>query len=217
MGALAAVVFDMDGVLVDSEPLHFVAMNTALGTVGESIEEAEFNQFLGTTTDLTLTTLIRRRQLSITLAELLPRYDAALLAALAVPHPPEPGVVDLLASCRRLALRVGLASSSRQLWIAATLRALDLVDAFDVLVGGDDVTRGKPDPEIYLRAASALEVAPTACLAIEDSPNGVRSAAAAGMRVLGVRTSRTLDVPLPGATWIVPSLTAFDLAAVAGA
>ena len=112
-------------------------------------------------------------------------------------------------------MRVGLASSSRQLWIAATLHALALSTAFDAVVAGDEVAHGKPDPEIYLRAAHLLEVAPARCLAIEDSPNGVLSAAAAGMRVLGVRTSRTADVSLPGATWIVASLEDFDLATAA--
>ena len=134
-----------------------------------------------------------------------------LLRVLVQPREPEPGVVALVERGRELGMRLGVASSSRRLWIDATLRSLGLSDAFDAIVSGDDVERGKPDPQIYLLAARQLGVAPHRCLAIEDAPKGVQSARAAGMAVLGVRTPYTAHLRLEGAERIVDSLADLDL------
>jgi beta-phosphoglucomutase-like phosphatase (HAD superfamily) len=96
-------------------------------------------------------------------------------------------------------------------WIDATLGSIGLADAFDVIVSGDDVVRGKPEPEIYLLAAERLGVAAERCVAIEDSPHGVQSAHRAGMFVLGVRTPVTAHLPLDGAHRVVDSLADLDL------
>lgn len=214
MHDLAAIVFDMDGVLLDSEPLHFEALGAVLGRDDVHLSSEENEAFIGATAEATFSTLISRYALPRSMAEYIDLYDAAVLKVLADPRPPAPGVTDLLAAARGLDMRLALASSSRRLWIDATLRSLELSRAFDVVVSGDDVAHGKPEPEIYLLAAKRLGVAPERCLAIEDSPNGVLSAHRAGMTVIGVRTAYTAHLELPGAAQIVDALPEVDLAAM---
>ncbi|MDQ3809686.1 MAG: HAD family phosphatase [Chloroflexota bacterium] len=211
MTRFAAVIFDMDGVLIDSEPLHFEVLNEVLASEGEAISRADNEEFIGTTTETLWTALIARRQLAHTREEYETRYDAAVLRVLARPHPAAPGAAELARHLRRLGTRLAVASSSRRTWVAATLRSIGLDDAFDAWACGDEVARGKPDPEIYLLAARRLGVPAEQCLAIEDAPNGVLSAARAGMAVLGVRTPYTAHLPLDGAQRVVDSLTELDL------
>jgi HAD superfamily hydrolase (TIGR01509 family) len=206
-----AIVFDMDGVLLDSEPLHYAALNTALGRDGLRLGRDEYEHFIGTRTEAMLSDLIARYQLPRSQAEYLRDYDAAVVEQLQEPRSPADGVGALMQFARGLGMRLGLGSSSRRLWIDATLRSLGLAGAFDAIVSGDEVSVGKPDPQIYLLAATRLGIPPTACLAIEDAPNGVASARAAGMTVLGVRTPYTAHLQLADVMETVDSLADLDL------
>jgi HAD superfamily hydrolase (TIGR01509 family) len=143
--------------------------------------------------------------------EYIARYDDMLVRVLREPHAPAAGVSALIARLRELGMRLAVASSSRTAWVEATIRSLGLADAFDVVVSGDDVERGKPDPAIYVLTAQRLGVAPERCMAIEDSPNGVQSARLAGMTVLGVRTEYTAHLHLDGVARTVDSLAELDL------
>jgi HAD superfamily hydrolase (TIGR01509 family) len=212
MARFDAVIFDMDGVLIDSEPLHFGVLTELLAAEGRAYTRAENEEFIGTTTQAMFSTLIARYGLPGSLADYEAAYDAAVLRVLEQPHPPSAGVLALVERLRQLGARLAVASSSRRLWIEATLRSIGLPCAFEEVVSGDDVERGKPDPAIYLLAAKRLGVTPPRCLAVEDSPNGVLSARAAGMVVLGVRTPYTAHLQLDGAEKIVGSLAELDLA-----
>ncbi|MDQ6672425.1 MAG: HAD family phosphatase [Chloroflexota bacterium] len=206
-----AIIFDMDGVLIDSEPLHFEVLNEVLAADGQALSRAENEEFIGATTETMWRTLIARRGLLRSMDDYKARYDEILLRELLQPRDPAPGVLALVRRGRELGMRLGVASSSRRIWIDATLRSLDLSGAFDAIVSGDDVARGKPDPQIYQLAAQYLRIVPPRCLAIEDSPNGVQSARGAGMVVLGVRTPYTAHLQLDGAERIVDSLAELDL------
>jgi HAD superfamily hydrolase (TIGR01509 family) len=206
-----AVIFDMDGVLIDSEPLHFAVLSDLLARAGHTLTRAENEQFIGTTSEAMFSTLIARHGLSGTVAEYIARYDETLLRVLREPHAPAPGVIALMARSRELGKRLAVASSSRRPWVEATIQSLGLADAFDAVVTGDDVERGKPDPAIYLLTAQRLGVRPDRCVAIEDSPNGVQSARLAGMTVLGVRTEYTAHLHLDGVARSVDSLAELDL------
>jgi HAD superfamily hydrolase (TIGR01509 family) len=211
-----AVIFDMDGVLIDSEPLHFEVLNAVLGLDGQSLTREENEAFIGTTSEFMFSTLIARHRLPRSVADYLTLYDAMLLRALEQPRAPQPGVERLIACAREREMRLAVASSSRRLWIDATLHSLSLGSTFEVIVSGDDVLRSKPDPAIYTLAAERLGVPPSRCLAIEDAPNGVTSARRAGMPVLGVRTPYTAHLQLEGALQVVNSLTEIDLCQYAG-
>ena len=206
-----AVIFDMDGVLIDSEPLHFDVLRQLLARDGLELRAAENEEFIGTTSEAMFATLIARHGLSRSVPEYIALYDANVLQVLQRPHAPQPGVTRLIAYLRSREVRLGVASSSRRPWIDATLRSLGLSDDFDVIVSGDDAARSKPDPAIYELAARRLQVPPARCLAIEDSPNGAESARRAGMSVLGVRTSYTAHLSLDGVLKTVDSLADLDL------
>jgi len=202
----------MDGVLLDSEPLHFSALEAVLGLDGVPLSMAEFEELIGTTTEATLSTLIARHHLPRSIPEYTRLYDTEILRLLEQPHPAADGARELVFAGRESGLRVALASSSRRVWIDATLRSIGLEGAFEAIVSGDEVSHSKPDPEIYLLAAERLAVAPQRCLAIEDSPNGAASARRAGMTVIGVRTPYTAHLALDGVLFTVDSLTEVDLA-----
>jgi HAD superfamily hydrolase (TIGR01509 family) len=201
-----AVIFDMDGVLIDSEPLHFAALSSLLARDGVALSHAENEEFIGVTSQTMFSTLIARHDLPKSVADYMTLFDQGVLRVLDGSHPPQPGVVPLIAYARSLGMRLAVASSSRRGWIEATLRSTGLSHAFDVVVSGDDVESSKPDPQIYMLAAERLGVSAERCLAIEDSPNGVESAVRAGMTVLGVRTPYTANLQLHGVIRTVDSL-----------
>jgi HAD superfamily hydrolase (TIGR01509 family) len=198
-------------VLIDSEPLHFDVIQEVLAVEGQTYTHAENEEFIGTTTDAFWSTMIPRKRLAQPRAYYEARYDEGVLRVLSRTWPAAPGVTALVPHLAALGMRLAVASSSKRQWIAATLRSISLSDAFPTIAAGDDVVRGKPDPEIYVLAAQMLGLPPAQCVAIEDSPNGVTSAHAAGMAVLGVRTPYTAHLQLDGAQRIVESLTELDL------
>lgn len=206
-----AVVFDMDGVLLDSEPLHHGVLQALLAQDGRTMDRAEYEQFIGWTMEAMFETLVDRHNLSVSPADYGGRYTAMLLSVLQQPLEPAPGVVPLLRRLHELGVQLAVASSSQRAWIDTTLRSLGIDGLFDAVASADDVVHGKPDPAIYLLAAERLGVPPARCLAIEDSPSGVVSARAAGMTVLGVRTTYTAHLHLEGAERIVDSLAELDL------
>lgn len=209
-----AVIFDMDGVLLDSEPLHFQALNEVLGRAGYQLTAHEYEELIGVTLEETWRRLIERFDLRERLDVYAARYDEAVLTILRRPLDPSPGVVTLLEALREASVPLALASSSKRNWIAATLHSLGVADYFPIVVSGDDVARGKPDPEIFLLTARKLGLPPEQCVVIEDSPHGVTAASRAGMRTIAVRTPYTAHLPLPEADLIVDSLVGLDLAAL---
>jgi HAD superfamily hydrolase (TIGR01509 family) len=206
-----AVVFDMDGVLLDSEPLHHLTVNYLLAEEGASLRLADYLGYVGTTLDDTWGDLVRRFGLKKPFEYYRDRYDAEILRHYRVSAEPLPGALWLVNELGTLGKRLAVASSSRTEWVTVCLAKLGLLDSFPVLVTGDMVTHGKPNPEIYLKAAERLGVAPDRCLAIEDAPKGVQSAARAGMTVVAVDTPYTAGLEIPEADARISGLDRFDL------
>lgn len=207
-----AVVFDMDGVLLDSEPLHHAVMNGVLAPDGVVVSEDAYRAYIGTTDEDTWRDLVERHALPHPQQVYQAAYDAAIQEAYAAHSIANPGVTELLASLMARELPLAVASSSRTVWVESALQRMGVRAAFAEVVTGDMVRHGKPDPEIYLLAAERLGVAPAACLAVEDAPKGVAAAFAAGMRVVGLRTPYTAHLALPGAALVLDSLREFDAA-----
>lgn len=203
---LRAVIFDMDGILVDSEPIHRDAAQALLESSGLELREEVYLQCVGTTAQGTYEILSANYDLPWSFEDYQGAYEIEILSRLRRPLDRLPGVGATIEAVERRALGLALASSSRFSWIEATLEGLGLTGRFPVVASGQEVVHGKPSPEIFLLAAQRLGVDPDNCLVFEDSPAGVAASAAAGMRTVAVRTEYTESLALPGADIILDSL-----------
>lgn len=203
---LRAVIFDMDGVLVDSEPIHQEAAEALLASVGLVLREEVYLQCVGTTARRTYDILTAAYDLPWSFDDYQGAYEVEILSRLRRPLDRLPGVGATIEAVERRGLGLALASSSRFSWIEATLEGLGLTGRFPVVASGQEVVHGKPSPEIFLLAAERLGIEPGACLVFEDSPAGVAASSGAGMRTVAVRTAYTARLALPGADIIVDSL-----------
>jgi HAD superfamily hydrolase (TIGR01509 family) len=181
-----AVIFDMDGVIVDSEPRHeraFLEVVTQLG-YGDS-HGIEFSKYLGRTDRELWVDFVARHQPPHTLEELLAMKRERVLEILRKDQPLFEGLPELI---EKLAARyqLGLASGSEPLVVEEVLRFRMLRRFFSAVTTASEVKRGKPAPDIFLRAAQMLGVAPCDCWVIEDSKPGVAAGLAAGMKVIAI-------------------------------
>lgn len=210
---IEAVVFDLDGVLVDSEPLHFRAANRVLARYGASISEAEYLRFIGLGELATWQAWQQRFALPDNLPALLAAHTAARLHEIAGGVVPIEEAVRLARRLDAARLRLAIASSSTRPVIDALLTALGLTDLFPVRVSGEDaaVRHSKPAPDVYLQVAAQLGMAPGACLAIEDSAPGVVAATRAGMTCIAVPNRWTVHQDFSEADVVLESLRYFPL------
>jgi len=206
-----AGVFDMDGVLLDSEPLHHAAVNQLLAAAGRGpLSFDDYVPYMGTTDEFTWKDLIHRFQLTEPFEYYRERYDDAILKRYRCSSSLAPGAAALLDGLRRDEVRLAVASSSRSAWVETCLEALGIRAYFERIVTGDMVSNSKPDPEIFLLAASRLGTQPEHCFAIEDSPHGVAAAVAAGMFTIAVETPYTRELDTGLADLRVHSLMELD-------
>ncbi len=211
-----AVIFDMDGVLVDSEPLHHRTLNEVLAEEGcPGLDVEAYVPYMGTTDVYTWSDLIRRFSLPNTCEYYCDRYDERILLAYRRHSILAPGALQAINGFRQLGLPLAVASSSRREWVETCLAALGVRHSFDAVVSGEMVTHSKPDPEIYLLAAQRLGAPPRACLAIEDSPQGVAAAIAAGMFTIAVGSSYPTAGNTRGAHVRLRTLEDLDAASLA--
>ena len=214
MRAYDCVAFDLDGTLVDTEPLHLSVTQALLAGAHHELTPAEFERYIGHTTQAMWVELAYRFDLPGTPDDYVAAHAAALLKRLAEPMESAPGAEALIRALHARGLPLGIASSSLHRWVVATLSAVGLESYFSAIVGADDVERGKPAPDPYLAVAAALDSDPSRCLAFEDSAAGIASAKAAGMRVVAVRTPHTARDASLMADVVVASLAEVDLAAL---
>lgn len=214
LSGFAAVIFDMDGVLVDGEPLHFATVNELLGREGKSISLEQYKPYMGTKTGWA--DMISDFRLQHPREHYSPIYREMVLQSYRQNAEPLPGALSLVTALRMEGQRIAVASSSIRPWVEACLGKIGLGTAFETLVTGDQVTNGKPDPEIYLMAADKLGVDPRECLAFEDAPAGIESAKAAGMTVWAVRTEYTQGLALPNPDREYQSLADVDMRDILG-
>jgi beta-phosphoglucomutase len=212
LGRFRAVIFDMDGVLADSEPLYLAGINQVLEAYGVELTPAENEETIGTTVEATWSKVIERFSLPPeAFEECVRRYDQVMEALLRQPQEPLPGVRPLLAELRRRGIPYALASSAWPNWIASLLAATGLEGSFDVIVSRTMVENGKPAPDIFFHTAERLGVPPEVCIVLEDTPTGIAAAKAAGMYAVQMRAASTAFPPLPEADLVLESLEDFPL------
>jgi HAD superfamily hydrolase (TIGR01509 family) len=200
-----AVIFDMDGVIVDSEPYSMQALIDVLRQYGIDPTAEEIRRSYGRRIRDDFGDYFSRYGVTADLETAIARKEARYYHLAAGHLKPFPGVLLLLKRLHDRGYRLALASSGDRVKVAFGMQALSLDGTFEAVVCGNDVTRSKPDPEIYLLAAQRLQLPPAACVAIEDAPAGVESAKRAGMHCIAVTNSVTRE-QLRQADLIVASL-----------
>jgi HAD superfamily hydrolase (TIGR01509 family) len=182
-----AVIFDMDGVLVDSEPLHFATTNVVLARRGASIDRAFYDRRLGLPEVDFFRDVVQHAGLRETPEALAAERIRESLVALSGPDLlPMDGALECLLLLRADGRRLGLASSASRAQVALVAERFGLRSVLSALVSVEEVAQGKPAPDLFLEAARRLGVPPPDCLVVEDAVSGVRAARAAGMRVLAL-------------------------------
>jgi beta-phosphoglucomutase len=209
---LRAVIFDMDGVIVDSHPAHRKAWRQFLRTLGREVSNTELNFILDG----------RKR------ADILRHFLGELSEAEIVDYgkrkddffqhssfrvKPVPGVIEFLDQLGTVGIATAVATSASESRTRSTLDRLHLTERFNIIVTGSDVVRGKPDPAIYSRACQLLNVRPENALAIEDAASGIQAARAANLTCIGVAGSdRSEMLTTSGADHVLENFIGLSLA-----
>lgn len=185
-GDFGGYIFDCDGTVADTMPVHYEAWKEALAPYGIPFPEALFYELGGTKTDRIVELLAERHGVEVSVAETVERKEKAFIERLDRIAPIEP-VVELVRDYFGKA-PLAVASGGIRPLVETTLKRLQLFDYFDAIVTAEDVKRGKPDPEPFLLAAQRIHVAPERCLVFEDGKLGIEAAEAAGMKSVLVPT-----------------------------
>jgi HAD superfamily hydrolase (TIGR01509 family) len=207
MERLKAAIFDLDGLMVDSEPLQWRAMNLALSPLGIQIDESEWISMVGRRTIDNLARLRERHGFDIDPEEIEGAKNQTYRSLIRQGVIPMPGLHHAIDICSRGGLDLGLASSSVRTDVEIILRSLGLNGVFHSVVTGDDVPIGKPDPAIFLEAARRLSVSPSKCIVLEDTAYGVAAAKAAGMLCVAVPNRFTTHQDFRRADLVLRALT----------
>jgi HAD superfamily hydrolase (TIGR01509 family) len=213
---IGAVIFDMDGVLCESEPfIAEAACRMFAETYGRTVVPEDFRPFVGTGEDRFIGGVAEKYGVALTMPRDKHRTYAIYLDIIRGRLHPVAGSREFVAECRRRGLKTAVATSADRVKLNGNLAEIGLPPAsFDAVVTGDDIQRKKPDPEIFLAAAARIGMPPGACLVVEDAINGVQAAKAAGARCLALTTSFDAGaLSAAGADFTAPHLVASELAA----
>ena len=201
---LKAVIFDMDGVLVDSEPQHARAAVLALESLGYQITIDYCYGFIGSTTLHMLETMIKDYNITLSANELYDVYKETLDNLIKTEgYEPIPYTKELILDLYRSGIKLAIASSSSMKEITAVAEAFGIKEYFTKLISGTTVSHPKPAPDIFLKAADELGVNADECIIIEDSHNGVRAANSAGIPVIGFVNEHSGKQDLSSAAYLI--------------
>ncbi len=201
-----AVLFDMDGVIVDSEPLHVAAFQATLKRYGHDLSEEQYKQhFAGRTDEAGFKQYFDFISENVDLPIIMDEKARAYLELAAYQLIPYPGAVEFIRDLAARNVPLALVTGSLRAEAEITFKTFDIAQYFTAVIAAEDITQSKPSPEGYLKAGAALNVDPKDCIVVEDAPSGVKAARAAGMRCLAVTTTHT-EGELEGATLTIGQL-----------
>ena len=205
------VIFDLDGVIIDSEPIHFTLEKQMFRELNIDVSFSEHNSYVGTSLQNMWESIIRKHKVSYDPGELTRRKNEIYLKYLQEHHlHPIEGVTELIKDLHKNNFKLLIASSSDMKIIEIVLKKFQLVNFFKAMVSGTELTHSKPHPEIFLKAAKLAECETKKCVVIEDSENGVKAARAAGMKCVGFLNPNSGNQDLRKANIIIKSFRELD-------
>jgi beta-phosphoglucomutase len=185
-----AIIFDMDGVLIDSYQMHKKAWNTIAKEIGFQLNDKEFKKLFGLTSYEGVRTVKELKHLSDNeLNDFIDRVDSTFREMFRHGVQLIDGSIDFVKLIKQKRYPIAIATSAPRENVKSFLGEVRVFNLFNVVVSGDDVHKGKPDPEIYLRTASLLQTDPKECLVFEDSLMGIESAKKAGMTCIAISST----------------------------
>ncbi len=187
---MRAVIFDMDGVLADSEPLICAAASAMFREHGVIVSPEDFQPFVGAGENRYIGGVAEKYGVALDIVRAKARTYELYLGMVPEKLAVFPGAVELVTACRSAGWRCAVASSADRIKVEANLRKIGLPpESWQAVVTAEDVERRKPDPALFLTAAARIGVAPAECTVVEDAVNGIAAAKAAGMRCVAVAST----------------------------
>lgn len=206
---MKAVIFDMDGVIVNSEPLHQEVERNMVKSFGGNLTLDSHQKFVGTTDEYMWSYFKEKLNIDMEVDHILDLKKTNFIKRIdeidLVDH-----VIDLINLTKKEGYKIALASSNNKKTVYLILEKFNLIDKFDFIITGTEVNKGKPDPEIFLKAAKNLAVMPSNCLVIEDTENGIKAATRANMKSIGYLDRDHSRQDLSGSSRLVYSLKEVD-------
>lgn len=204
---IQAFIFDMDGVIIDSEPLHFDVDRKTMAYYGHTVTQEDLERYVGMTNPEQWAIIREEYGIGPTAEEILAYQTDLKLEELRLAElEPIEGIRELLDELKKGGIPRAIASSSSPVFIEAVLAKFGLRGEFAVVASGEEVPKGKPAPDVYLRAAERLGVDPARCVVLEDSKHGIAAAKAAGMHCIGYVNPNSGNQDLSRADLIVGSV-----------
>jgi HAD superfamily hydrolase (TIGR01509 family) len=213
---LRAVIFDMDGVIIDSQPYHFAVEEKIFRKKGIAVSIEESHSFVGMAGDRMWSQVKNKFGLKESIRELMAfdnRIRVNYFASLENVRP-MPGIIELLEELRRNTIKIALASSSSVEVVNVFMSKLGIGHYFQHIISGDFVEKGKPAPDIFIHTAQALQESAADCVVIEDSANGVKAAKLAGMKCIGFKNANSGDQDLSLADTVIDDFGKLNVAII---
>ncbi|MFC4777331.1 HAD family hydrolase [Paenibacillus sp. GCM10023252] len=204
---MKAFIFDMDGVIIDSEPIHFEIDVQTMKRYGVTITHYELERYVGMTNPEMWQLLKQQYELPEEISDIIEYQLSSKIDIIRnLDIAPIPGIAELISELKSNQIKLGVASSSPIRFINEVLKKFEWLAEFECVISGEDMAKGKPAPDIYVAAAGLLEVEPQECVVLEDSRNGILAAKSANMTCIGYCNPNSGNQDLSHADLIVKDI-----------